>query len=143
MSEKEQIRETVASIAELTDQQRWEKLEQLFITNPFVDEQMLTKQQAGITPVRSLINTWRKELTTYFYASRRNIKKLVVKVVGRKEAQAESDTEMNYFISDKGERYVWKVEGIYQYKLVKRAGMWKVSQLRFVLKNQTLRPVGV
>jgi hypothetical protein len=135
------IKETVTAIAKLSDMKQWEKLPSYFVDKPYVDEQALTKQMPGITSVKNLINNWRRELTAYFYGTRRHIKKMAIKIDSASQARAVSDTSILYFIVDQGQRYVWTVAGTYTYKLVKRAGQWKVSQIHFDLKDQFLKPL--
>jgi hypothetical protein len=144
-TDKEQIRETIAAVSELSDLKQWEKLESLFVEKPYVDEEQLTKQLPGITTVRGLIATWKKELSAYFYATRRNVNKMVINLSRSRKNHAEcvADQKTSYFITDRGQRYVWEVAGTYTYKLVKRAGQWKISQIHFNLKQQYVRPLAV
>jgi hypothetical protein len=67
---------------------------------------------------------------------------LRIKQTNKKEANVVTETDGQYFITDKGDRYVLTVKGTYNYKLVKRAGIWKIGQIRFSLKEQNLRPIG-
>jgi hypothetical protein len=142
MTDKELIKETITSVNQFRDFGMWERLEGYFIDVPYVDDEDLTKEMPGLKSVKHLINTWRKELKTYFYATRHSVKSLRIKQTNKKEANVVTETDGQYFITDKGDRYVLTVRGTYSYKLVKRAGIWKIGQIRFSLKEQNLRPIG-
>lgn len=138
-----QIKETITELNQYRDLGLWHRLEEYFTETPYVDDQALTKEVPGIKHVKHVINSWRRELKSYFYATRHSIKALSVNLINKKEASATTDTTGQYFITDRGNRYVLTVIGTYTYKLVKKAGKWKVGQIKFEMKEQFLRPVGV
>lgn len=137
-----QIKETITELNQYRDLGLWHRLEEYFTETPYVDDQALTKEVPGIKHVKHVINSWRRELKSYFYATRHNIKALSVNLISKKEASATTDTTGQYFITDRGNRYVLTVMGTYTYKLVKKAGKWKIGQIKFEMKEQFLRPVG-
>ncbi len=138
-----QIKETITELNQYRDLGFWAKVEDFFTEMPYVDDQALTKELPGIKHVKHVINNWRRELKSYFYATRHNIRELSVSLSGKKEATAKSETTGQYFITDRGNRYVLTVIGTYTYKLVKKAGRWKIGQIHFEMKEQFLRPVGM
>ncbi len=137
-----QIKETIESVHRYRDHAMWDKIEDHFISAPFVDDNALTSDQPGIRKVADIISGWRNELRSYFYATRHRIQSTKVSVKNAKEATAVSPIMGQYFITDRGERYVLTVDGTYYYNLVKRAGKWKIGELKFIMKNQSLKPIG-
>lgn len=137
-----QIKEAITELNQYRDLGLWDRLEKYFIETPYVDDSALTKEVPGIKHVKHVVNNWRRELKSYFYATRHNIRGLNVNLLNKKEAQASTDTTGQYFITDRGNRYVLTVMGTYNYKLVKKAGQWKIGQIQFEMKDQFLRPVG-
>lgn len=142
MNDKALITEAITDLNRLRDFGMWEKMEGLFIDRPFVDDEALTKEQASHRTVKQLISSWRRELKNYFYATRHTVKKMTVGIMSRKEAEVTAETAGQYFISDKGERYVLTVLGTYTYKMVKKSGIWKIGEISFKLTEQFIRPVG-
>lgn len=140
-TDKEQIKEVVERVGELRDHQQWERLADYFVEKPLVDTQSLSGEPPEQIHKTSLISSWRRELTAYYYATKRLITRLAIQIKGRR-AVATSVVQDSHFIADRGERYVWTVFGTNEYELVKTGGVWKISSLKFKLKNQQLRPVG-
>lgn len=142
MSDKEQIKEIVTKVALLQDLKQWEQLENYFVTKPFVDDKDLTGETPAIVPKKRLIDSWRREIGSYFYATRHFIKRLAVRMLNSKRAKATTAVEHLHYVADRGDRYVWKVRGTIDYMLVKTAnGSWKISQMIFRLQDQAVRPV--
>lgn len=142
VTDKEQIIEAVESVHRYRDHAMWDKIEGYFVDKPYIDDQQLTKELPGIKKTSEIINNWRRELRNYFYATRHFIKALRVNTTTPKEAEVTSSVLGQYFITDKGTRYVLNVDGTYHYKLVKRSGRWKIGKITFSLKKQELKPIG-
>lgn len=142
MTDKEQIREAVESVHRYRDHAMWDKIGDYFVEKPFVNDAELTKEAPGVRHVRELVSGWRRELRNYFYATRHRIKSLNVKLQNNKEATVVSPVMGQYFLNDHGQRYVLTVDGTYRYQLVKRSGKWKIDELTFKLKNQSLKTIG-
>lgn len=143
MSDKDQIREIVKSVSMLQDMKQWERLEDYFVTKPFVDNKAISGEMPAVISKKRLIDSWRKEIGSYFYATRHFIRKLVVRMVNSKRAKVSTSVEHVHYVADRGDRYVWTVRGTIDYMLVKTAnGTWKISQMIFRLQDQAVRPLG-
>jgi SnoaL-like domain len=138
----QEITELVASLAQYRDLGMWTKLENFFIPEPFINDTSLTKEAAGKRPIRLVIDSWRRELKNYFYATRHTVKNMRIKLSGKKSAEAQSLTEARFFILDGGMRYMQTVVGTYTYKLVKKAGTWKIGHIEFHMLGQNLSVIG-
>lgn len=143
MSDKDQIREIVKSVSMLQDMKQWERLEDYFVTKPFVDNKAISGEMPAVISKKRLIDSWRREIGSYFYATRHFIRKLVVRMVNSKRAKVSTSVEHVHYVADRGDRYVWTVRGSIDYILVKTAnGTWKISQMIFRLQDQAVRPLG-
>jgi hypothetical protein len=143
MNDKDQIKDVVTHVAMLQDMKQWERLEEYFVTKPFVDNKALSGEMPAVIPKHRLIDGWRREIGSYFYATRHFIKKLAVRMVNSKRARVSTSVENVHYVADRGERYAWTVRGTVEYILVKTAnGTWKISQMIFRLQDQAVRPVG-
>lgn len=143
MTDKDQIRDIVSHVAQLQDMKQWERLEEYFVKKPFIDNKALTGETPSIVPKQRLIDSWRREIGSYFYATRHFIKRLAVRMVNSKRAKVTTSVENIHYVADRGERYAWTVKGTMEYILVKSAnGTWKISQMIFRLQDQVVRPVG-
>lgn len=143
MSDKDQIREIVKSVSMLQDMKQWERLEDYFVTKPFVDNKAISGEMPAVISKKRLIDSWRNEIGSYFYATRHFIRKLVVRMVNSKRAKVSTSVEHVHYVADRGDRYVWTVRGTIDYMLVKTAnGTWKISQMIFRLQDQAVRPLG-
>jgi hypothetical protein len=143
MNDKDQIKDVVTHVAMLQDMKQWERLEEYFVTKPFVDNKALSGEMPAVIPKHRLIDSWRREIGSYFYATRHFIKKLAVRMVNSKRARVSTSVENVHYVADRGERYAWTVRGTVEYILVKTAGgTWKISQMIFKLQDQAVRPVG-
>lgn len=143
MNDKDQIKDIVTHVAMLQDMKQWERLEDYFVTKPFVDNKALSGEMPAVIPKHRLIDGWRREIGSYFYATRHFIKRLAVRMVNSKRARVSTSVENIHYVADRGERYAWTVRGTVEYILVKTAnGTWKISQMIFKLQDQAVRPVG-
>ena len=143
MTDKDQIRDIVSHVAQLQDMKQWERLEEYFVKKPFIDNKALTGETPSIVPKQRLIDSWRREIGSYFYATRHFIKRLAVRMVNSKRAKVTTSVENIHYVANRGERYAWTVKGTMEYILVKSAnGTWKISQMIFRLHDQVVRPVG-
>lgn len=143
MNDKEQIKDIVTHVAMLQDMKQWERLEEYFVKKPFVDNKALSGEMPAVIPKHRLIDSWRREIGSYFYATRHFIKRLAVRMVNSKRARVSTSVENIHYVADRGERYAWTVRGTVEYILVKTAGgTWKISQMIFKLQDQVVRPVG-
>jgi hypothetical protein len=144
MSDKEQIKELVQSVAKYQDMKQWEKLQDCFVRKPFIDNKALNGEIPAVVPKSRLIDSWSREIGSYFYATRHFIKRLAVRMVSSRRARVVTSVENVHYVADRGERYAWTVRGTVEYILVKSAnGTWKISQMIFKMQDQMVRPVGL
>jgi len=144
MSDKEQIKDIVSNVAILQDMKQWEQLENYFVKAPFVDNKEMTGELPAVVPKRRMINDWRREIGSYFYATRHFIKRMAVRMVNSRRAKVTTSIENMHYVADHGDRYVWTVRGTIDYILVKGSnGTWRISQMIFRLQDQVVRPIGV
>lgn len=143
MSDKEQIKDIVTNVSLLQDMKQWEQLENYFVTKPFVDNKALSGETPAIMPRHRLVDGWRREIGSYFYATRHFIRRLAVRMVSSRRAKVTTSVEHVHYVADRGDRYAWTVRGTIDYILVKSSsGTWKISQMIFKLQDQAVRPVG-
>lgn len=144
MNDKEQIKEIVSSVARLQDMKQWEQLENYFVKNPFVDNKAFSGEMPAMISKKRLIDGWRREIGSYFYATRHFIRRLAVRMLNSRRAKVSTSVENIHYVADRGERYAWTVRGTIDYILVKTANdTWKISQMIFKLQDQAVRPLGV
>ncbi|MDE1854481.1 MAG: nuclear transport factor 2 family protein, partial [Thaumarchaeota archaeon] len=144
MSDKELIKEVVTNVSNLQDLRQWEQLEEYFVKNPFVDNKSISGETPSIMPRKRLIDGWRREIGSYFYSTRRFIRKLGVRMVSSRRAKVTTRIEHKHYVADRGERYVWTVRGSIDYILVKTStGSWKISQMIFKMTDQIVQPIGI
>jgi len=142
-NDKELIKEVVASVAQLQDMKQWERLEDFFVKKPFVDNKALSGEMPAVISKKRLIDGWRKEIGSYFYATRHFIRRLAVRMLNSRRAKVSTSVEHVHYVADRGDRYVWTVRGTIDYILVKTStGSWKISQMIFKLQDQAVRPLG-
>ena len=142
MNDKQQIKEVVTNVSRLQDLRQWERLEEYFVMNPFIDSKAISGETPAIVPKKRLIDGWKKEIGSYFYATRHFIKRLGVRMLSSRRAKVSTTVEHVHFVADRGERYVWTVRGKIDYLLVKTTnGSWKISQMIFRLQDQAVRPL--
>jgi len=143
LNDKEQIKEIVTSVAQLQDLKQWERLESYFVKKPFIDNKALNGETPAVIPKKRLIDGWRKEIGSYFYATRHFIRRLAVRMVSSRRAKVSTSVEHVHYVADRGDRYVWTVRGTIDYILVKTStGSWKISQMIFKMTDQAVRPLG-
>jgi len=143
LSDKEQIREIVTSVAQLQDMKQWERLEDYFVKKPYVDNKSISGEMPAMIPKKRLIDSWRREIGSYFYATRHFIKRLAVRMVSSRRAKVSTSVEHVHYVADRGDRYAWTVRGSIDYIMVKTAnGTWKISQMIFKMTDQAVRPLG-
>ncbi|MBI4034678.1 nuclear transport factor 2 family protein [Candidatus Saccharibacteria bacterium] len=143
ISDKDQIKDVVISVAHLQDMKQWEELEHYFVKKPFVDNKALSGETPSVVPKKRLIDGWRREIGSYFYATRHFIKRCAVRLVNSRRAKVTTNVEHVHYVADRGDRYAWTVRGTIDYMLVKTAnGTWKISQMIFRLNDQMVRPLG-
>lgn len=144
MTDKQLIREVVTSVSQLQDLKQWERLENYFVRKPFIDNKSLSGETPSVIPKKRLINSWRREIGTYFYSTRHFIKRLGVRMLNSRRAKVSTTVEHVHYVADRGDRYAWTVKGTIDYILVKTAnGSWKISQMIFRLKDQAVRPIAI
>lgn len=143
MNDKDLIKDIVSHVAMLQDIKQWERLEEYFVKKPFIDNKALTGETPAMVPKQRLIDSWRREIGSYFYATRHFIRRMAVRMLNSKRAKVTTSVENVHYVADRGERYAWTVKGTMEYILVKTAnGTWKISQMIFRLQDQAVRPVG-
>jgi len=136
------IKEVVTSVAMLQDMKQWERLENYFVKNPFIDNKALSGETPAVITKQRLIDGWRREIGSYFYATRHFIRRLVVRMVNSRRAKVTTSVENVHYVADRGERYAWTVKGTVEYILIKTTnGTWKISQMIFKLQDQAVRPL--
>ena len=144
LTDKEQIKEVVTTVAQLQYMKQWERLEEFFVKKPFVDNKSISGEMPAAISKKRLIDGWRKEIGSYFYATRHFIRRLAVRMVSSRRAKVTTNVEHVHYVADRGERYVWTVRGSIDYILVKTStGSWKISQMIFKMTDQAVRPIGV
>ena len=142
MSDKDQIKEIVSSVARLQDLKQWEQLESYFVKTPYVDNKAISGEMPAIIPKKRLIDSWRREIGSYFYATRHFIRRQAVRMVNSRRAKVTTAVEHVNYVADRGDRYAWTVRGSIDYIMVKTAnGTWKISQMIFRLQDQAVRPL--
>lgn len=142
MTDKEQIKDVVTQVSMLQDMKQWERLENYFVKKPYVDNKAISGEMPAMIPKKRLIDSWRKEIGSYFYATRHFIRRLAVRMVNSKRAKVTTNVENVHYVADRGDRYVWTVRGTVDYILVKTTnGTWKISQIIFRLQDQAVRPL--
>ena len=143
MTDKEQITDVVNSVAMLQDLKQWERLESYFVKKPFVDNKSISGETPAIISKQRLIDGWRKEIGSYFYATRHFIRRLGVRMLNSRRAKVTTSVENVHYVADRGQRYAWTVRGSVDYILIKTAnGTWKISQIIFRMQDQVVRPLG-
>ena len=142
MTDKEQIKDIVTSVARLQDMKQWERLEKYFVKKPFVDNKALSGEMPAVVSKKRLIDNWRREIGSYFYGTRHFIRRLAVRMLNSRRAKVTTNVEHIHYVADRGERYAWTVRGTIDYIVVKTTnGSWKISQMIFRLQDQAVRPV--
>jgi hypothetical protein len=143
LSDKEQIKEIVNSVAQLQDMKQWARLEDYFVKKPFVDNKSISGEMPAVIPKKRLIDGWRREIGSYFYATRHFIRRSAIRMVSSRRAKVTTSVEHLHYVADRGDRYVWTVRGTIDYILVKTStGGWKISQMIFKMTDQAVRPIG-
>lgn len=143
LSDKEQITAIVNDVAQLQDMKQWERLEDYFVKQPYVDNKSISGEMPAVIPKKRLIDGWRREIGSYFYATRHFIRKLGIRMINSRRAKVSTSVEHVHYVADRGDRYVWTVRGTIEYILVKSStGTWKISQMIFKLQDQAVRPLG-
>ncbi len=143
MSDRQQIKDIIQSVATLRELKQWERLEKYFVKKPFVDDKAISGEMPTNLPKERLIEGWRREIGAYFYATRHFVRKLAVRLLNSRRARASAAVEHVHYVADRGQRYAWTVRGTVDYILVKTGeDTWKISQLVFRLKDQAVRPIG-
>lgn len=142
MNDKDQIKDVVTSVAQLQDMKQWERLENYFVRKPFVDNKELSGETPAVIPKKRLIDSWRREIGNYFYATRHFIRRLAVRMISSRRAKVRTTVEHVHYVADRGDRYAWTVRGTIDYILIKTTnGTWKISQMIFKLQDQAVRPI--
>jgi hypothetical protein len=143
-SDKEQITDIITNVSLFQDLKQWERLENFFVKRPFVDNKALSGEMPAIVPKKHLIDGWRREIGSYFYATRHFVRRLAVRMVSSRRAKVSTSVEHIHYVADRGDRYAWTVRGTIDYILVKTStGSWKISQMIFRISDQTVRPLGI
>lgn len=143
MTDKEQIKDVVNTVSQLQDMKQWERLEDYFIEKPFIDTKALSGEAPALMSKKHLIESWRREIGSYFYATRHFIRRLAIRMQTSKKAKVSTSVEHVHYVADRGERFAWTVRGTIDYIVVKTAnGGWKISQMVFKVQDQAVRPVG-
>lgn len=81
-------------------------------------------------------------LRDMYYSARHRLGHMSIERTGKKEVQATSEIEARYYTLKGGERYVHKMNGVYEYQFRKVAGRWKINSLKLKVFNQTFEPIG-
>lgn len=136
------IKQIVTEVAQLQDLKQWERLENYFVKKPFIDNKAINGETPSVISKKRLIESWRKEIGSYFYATRHFIRRLAVRMLNSRRAKVTTAVEHVHYVADRGERYAWTVRGTIDYILIKTTnGSWKISQMIFRLQDQAVRPI--
>lgn len=142
MTDKDQIKDVVNSVSMLQDLKQWERLEDYFVKKPFVDNKSISGEMPAMISKKRLIDSWRKEIGSYFYSTRHFIRRLAVRMLNSRRAKVSTTVEHIHYVADRGERYAWTVRGTIDYILIKTTnGTWKISQMIFKMSDQAVRPI--
>ncbi|MBI2592288.1 nuclear transport factor 2 family protein [Candidatus Saccharibacteria bacterium] len=142
MNDKDMIKDVVNNVAMLQDMKQWERLENYFVKKPFVDNKSISGEMPAIIPKKRLIDSWRREIGSYFYSTRHFIRRLAVRRLNSRRAKVTTSVEHVHYVADRGDRYAWTVHGTIDYILVKTTnGSWKISQMIFKMQDQAVRPI--
>jgi len=136
------IRELIELAMEYRDQGQWEKLERLFTETPYVNEEALNNEEAGVRAIANVTYGWRRMIRDLYYSVRHNLGNITVERTGKKNVRAETEVEARYYTMKNGQREVVKYSGTYHYEFRKVAGRWKIDSLRFDLHDQSISLVG-
>jgi hypothetical protein len=101
MNDKEQIKDIVNSVAMLQDLKQWERLENYFVKKPFVDIKSLSGETPAVISKKRLIDSWRKEIGSYFYATRHFIRNLGVRMLSSRRARVTTNVENVHYVADR------------------------------------------
>lgn len=144
MTDRKAIEEVIQSVAHLRELKQWERLGKYFVKKPFVDDKAISGEMPANLTKERLIDGWRREIGSFFYASRHFVRRLAIRLVNSRRAKASTVVEYVHYVADRGQRYAWTVRGTVDYILVKTGeDHWKISQLVFRLQDQSVRPIGV
>src|SRR5258708_39508274 len=99
MTDKEQIKDVVNSVSMLQDMKQWERLEDYFVKLPFVDNKSISGEMPAVIPKKRLIDGWRREIGSYFYATRRFIRKLGVRMINSRRAKVSTSVEHVHYVA--------------------------------------------
>jgi len=136
------IRELIEQVMEYRDQGQWAKLEQLFTETPYIDESVFNKEAAGKKAASSVLYGWRRMLRDLYYSARHKLGHMDIERTGKKEVAATSEIEASYYTMKDGERWVQRMDGIYEYQFRKVAGRWKIDSLKLKINHQSFNPIG-
>lgn len=136
------IRELIELAMQYRDQGQWQKLEQLFTENPYIDEEALHREKPGFRAIANVTYGWRRLIRDFYYSVRHTLGAVKVERTGKKNVSAETEVEARYYTMKDGKRHVLKVHGIYEYEFKKVAGRWKIDSLRLKINDTSLSPIG-
>ena len=105
MTDKDQIKDVVNSVAHLQDMKQWERLEDYFVKKPFVDNRSISGEMPSTISKKRLIDGWRKEIGSYFYATRHFIRRLAVRMLNSRRAKVSTSVEHVHYVADRGDRF--------------------------------------
>ena len=143
MTDKKAIEDVIKSVAHLRELRQWERLEKYFVKRPFVDDKAISGEMPSNLSKERLIDGWRREIGSFFYASRHFVRRMGIRILNSRRAKASAAVEYVHYVADRGQRYAWTVRGTVDYILVKTGeDRWKISQQIFKLQDQVVRPVG-
>ena len=136
------IRELIEQVMEYRDQGQWAKLEQLFTESPYIDESVFNKEAPGMKSPANVLYGWRRMLRDIYYSARHVLGAMDIERTGKKEVAATSEVEARYYSLKEGQRYVHRLNGVYEYTFRKVAGRWKIDSLKLKIKDQSFKPIG-
>lgn len=136
------IRELIELTMEYRDQGQWDKLERLFTETPYVDEEALHNEKAGVRAIANVTYGWRRMIRDLYYSVRHTLGAMNIERTGKKNVKAATEVEARYYTMKNGKREVMKVHGTYHYEFRKVAGRWKIDSLHFTLRDRSTSLVG-
>ena len=135
------IRELIEQVMQYRDQGQWDKLEQLFTETPYIDESMFNKEEAGKKAAANVLYGWRRMIRDLYYSARHKLGAMDIERTGKKEVRAETEIEASYYTMKDGQRYVRRMDGVYDFEFRKVAGRWKIDSLKLRVKKDSFKPM--
>ena len=124
----------VTSLFIATDQQKWEKVAQLFHEEVLLDYSSMNGNPAATLSSQEIITAW-KTILPGFEHTHHQLGNFLSKIDQQKATVFCYGTASHYLTNENGN--VWTVVGSYDFELVKQhEGSWKISSMKFNFSYQ-------